>query len=99
MKVCGVGMKYIRFLLHALHELCREDKSSGQELMAKSWKHIQEGFHMVLSGIKVDRAVFDDVFTPQKFVEIIFSLIISSLLRHDYDCAGIVRMVERILYR
>lgn len=77
-----------------------EDKSSGQELMAKSWKHIQEGFHMVLMRDKnVDPAVFDDVFTPQKFVEIIFSLIISSLLRHDYDCAGIVRMVERILYR
>lgn len=55
---------------------------------------------MVLMRDKnVDPAVFDDVFTPQKFVEIIFSLIISSLLRHDYDCAGIVRMVERILYR
>ena len=30
-----------------------EDKSSGQELMAKSWKHIQEGFHMVLMRDKM----------------------------------------------
>lgn len=45
---------------------------------------------MVLMRDKnVDPAVFDDVFTPQKFVEIIFSLIISSLLRHDYDCAAL----------
>lgn len=87
------------FSMHSM-SFVGEDKSSGQELMAKSWKHIQDGFYMVLMrDEKIDQGVFDDVFTPQKFVEIICSLIISSLLRHDYDCSGIVRMVERILYR
>ena len=77
-----------------------KDKTGGQELMAKSWKHIQDGFYIVLMRDEtVNTAVFDDVFTPQKFVEIVFSLILSSLLRRDYDGAGIVRMAERILYR
>ena len=87
------------FSMHSM-SFVGEDKSSGQELMAKSWKHIHDGFLMVLMrDEQVNSAVFDEVFTPQKFVEIIFSLIISSLLRHDYDCAGIVGMVERVLYR
>ncbi len=87
------------FSMHSM-SFVGEDKASGQELMAKSWKHIQDGFHMVLMRDQnVNPAVFDEVFTPQKFVEILFSLIISSLLRQDYDCAGIVRMVEQLLYR
>lgn len=87
------------FSMHSM-SFVGEDKSSGQALMAKSWEHIQTGFYMVLMQDEaVNPAVFDDIFTPQKFVEIIFSLIISSLLRHDYDCAGIIRMVEQILYR
>lgn len=87
------------FSMHSM-SFVGQDKASGQELMAKSWKHIQDGFYMVLMRDEnVNLGVFDAVFTPQKFVEIIFSLIISSLLRQDYDCAGIVRMVERILYQ
>ncbi len=87
------------FSMHSM-SFVGEDKSSGQELMAKSWKHIQEGFYLVLTrDEKVNTAVFDEVFTPRKFVEIIFSLIISSLLRQDYDCSGIVKMAERLLYR
>ncbi len=87
------------FSMHSM-SFVGTDKKNGQELMARSWKHIQDGFYIVLMrDERVNPAVFDDVFTPQKFVEIIFSLIISSLLRHDYDCAGIVRMAEQILYR
>ncbi len=87
------------FSMHSM-SFVGEDNASGQELMAKSWKHIQDGFYIVLMrDKKVNPAVFDDVLTPQKLVQIVFSLIISSLLRQDYDCAGIVRMLEQILYR
>lgn len=87
------------FSMHSM-SFVGEDKSSGQERMARSWKHIQDGFYMVLMrDQKVNPAVFDDAFSPQKLVEIMFSLIISSLLRQDYDCSGIVRMVEQLLYR
>ncbi len=87
------------FSMHSM-SFVGKDKTGGQELMAKSWKHIQDGFYIVLMRDEtVNTAVFDDVFTPQKFVEIVFSLILSSLLRRDYDGAGIVRMAERILYR
>ena len=87
------------FSMHSM-SFVGEDKARGQEHMARSWKHIQDGFHRVLMEDEaVNTAVFDDVFTPEKFVEIVFSLIISSLLRHDYDGAGVVGMVKRVLYR
>ena len=87
------------FSMHSM-SFVGEDKAGGQELMAKSWNHIQDGFYTVLMRDEnVNTAVFDEVFTPRKFVEIIFSLILSSLLRRDYDCAGIVGMAERLLYR
>ena len=77
-----------------------EEKQSGQELMEKSWEHIKTGFFTVLMGDKrVNRAVFNEIFTPKRFVEIVFSLILSSLIQQDYDSAAIVKMIELILYR
>lgn len=87
------------FSMHSL-SFAGENRASGQAWMARSWQHIQDGFYTVLMGDeRVNAAVFDSVFTPQKFVEIIFSLILSSLLRQDYDCGGIVAMAQRLLYR
>lgn len=76
-----------------------EDKSGGQKLMAQSWKHMQEGLYQVLmSDKKVRREAFNEKLTPGQFVEIVFSLTISALLRKNYDCSGIVEMISRIIY-
>ena len=42
--------------------------------------------------------VFDDSFTRKKFVEIVFSLILSACLQRDYDSAAILGMIRRVLY-
>ncbi len=67
--------------------------------MARSWEHMQKELYTVLMSDKNVRSdAFDDIFTPEKFVEIIFSLIISSLLQRSYDCSGILGMIRRVLY-
>ena len=87
------------FTMHSIGFI-GEEKQSGQELMEKSWEHIKTGFFTVLMGDKrVNRAVFNEIFTPKRFVEIVFSLILSSLIQQDYDSAAIVKMIELILYR
>lgn len=87
------------FSMHAM-SFMGEDKSGGQALMARSWRHMQAGFYQVLLRDEgVSPHAFDDRFTAEKFVEILFSLILSALFRNDYDCAGIVAMVERLLYQ
>ncbi len=86
------------FTLHSM-SFIGESKTGGQQRMAQSWQHIQDGFYMVLmKDKKVLPNVFDETFTQRKFVEIIFSLMISALLQHKYDCDGILGMIRRVLY-
>lgn len=77
-----------------------EEKGNGQQLMAESWHHMSEGLYQILmQDPNIQKDVFDDIFTPQKFIEIIFSLIIAAMIRHDYDCSGITGMIRRTLYK
>ena len=86
------------FNLHAM-SFVGVEKSNGQQMMMQSWKHIQEGLHMVLLNDKnVRKDAFDENFTPEKFVNLVFSLIVAALLRHDYDCSGISGMIRRVIY-
>ena len=67
--------------------------------MAQSWKHMQEGLYQILmNDKKVRRDAFNENLTPEQFVEIVFSLTVSALLRQNYDCSGIVELISRIIY-
>lgn len=86
------------FTLHSMSFL-EEDKSNGKLLMAQSWKHIQNGLHTVLKNDKnVRQDAFDQVFTCEEFIHIIFSFILSALLQQNYDCSAILEMTRRLLY-
>lgn len=76
-----------------------EDRSNGRQLMEQSWSHMKAGLYgALMSDENVREGAFDESFTPEKFIEIIFSLIISSLLRRSYDCNTIQEMIGRIIY-
>ena len=86
------------FALHAM-SFVGEEKTGGQKLMAHSWKHMQENLYLVLmNDPNVRKGAFDENFTEKKFVGIIFSLIISGLLQQNYDCSGILTMIQRVIY-
>ena len=77
-----------------------EEKSSGQRLMTQSWKHIQKGLYTVLINDKgVQKNAFNQEFTPEKYVEVIFSLIISALMHQNYDCSIILEIIKRTIYK
>ena len=87
------------FAFHSMIFL-EEDKGNGQQLMTESWQHISDELYQVLlhdPTVKTD--TFDEEFTPRKFIEIIFSLIIAAIIRHDYDCSGIIGMSHRTIYQ
>ena len=87
------------FTLHTMSFL-EEEKSSGQRLMTQSWKHIQKGLYTVLINDKgVQKNAFNQEFTPEKFVEVIFSLIISALMHQNYDCSIILEIIKRTIYK
>lgn len=86
------------FTLHSLSFL-GEEKSNGKHLMLQSWDHIKNGFSIALANDKNIRSnVFDECFTEEQFIDIIFSLVISALLQQKYDCSGISEMICRLIY-
>ena len=47
---------------------------------------------------KIRPDAFNEQFTVEKFADVLFSLILSALLRQDYDPAAVVEVVRRTLY-
>lgn len=86
------------FTFHSMSFL-GEDTSAGKQLMEQSWAHIQQGLFIALQNDKNIRpGAFDEQFTQETFIHILFSLVISALLRQDYDCSGILELIRRAIY-
>ena len=47
---------------------------------------------------KVRPDAFTEQFTAEKFADVLFSLILSALLRQDYDPSAVLEIVRRTLY-
>lgn len=86
------------FTAHSMSFLGK-DRADGQRLMAQSWAHMQEQLYSILTQDKYIRAdTFDELLSPQKFADLAFSLIISALVRQDYDDSAILEMIRRMIY-
>ena len=86
------------FTLHSLGFL-GEDKSDGRQKMQQTWQHILDGLCLVLKrDARVRPDAFTDQFTAEKFADVLFSLMLSALLRQDYDPTAVLEIVRRTLY-
>ena len=86
------------FTLHSLGFM-GEDKSDGRRKMQQTWQHILEGLYSVLHrDTKVRPDAFTEQFTAEKFADLLFSLMLSALLRQDYDPTAVLEIVRRTLY-
>lgn len=86
------------FTLHSLGFL-QEEKADGKRRMQQAWRHIIDGLHSVLKqDARVRAGAFTEQFTPESFADVLFSLMLSALLRQDYDPAAVLEIVRRTLY-
>ena len=86
------------FTLHSLGFM-GEDKSDGKRRMQQTWQHILEGLCSVLKrDAKVRPDAFTEPFTAEKFADVLFSLMLSALMRQDYDPTAVLEIVRRTLY-
>lgn len=86
------------FTLHSLGFM-REEKLDGKRRMHKTWQHILAGFCFAMEhDVKIRADAFNEQFTPEKFAEVLFSLMLSALLRQDYDPCAVLEIVRRTLY-
>lgn len=86
------------FTLHSLGFM-REDKSQGKRRMQQTWQHILDGLCRALKqDARVRPDAFTDQFTAEKLADVLFSLMLSALLRQDYDPTAVLEIVRRTLY-
>ena len=86
------------FTLHSLGFL-REGRADGRRRMERTWQHIRQGLLAVLQrDPDVRPGAFNEAFTAEKFADVLFSLMLSALLRQDYDPAAVLELVRRTLY-
>lgn len=86
------------FTMHSMGFM-QEEKSDGKRRMEQTWQHILDGLCFVLrhdAGIRTD--AFTEQFTAEKFADVLFSIILSALLREDYDPTAVLEIVRRTLY-
>ena len=86
------------FTLHSLG-FVREERSDGKVLMQQTCQHILTGLCSVLKhDAKIREDAFTEQFTAEKFADVLFSLMLSALLRQDYDPYAVLEIVRRTLY-
>ena len=86
------------FTLHSLGFL-GEDKSDGRRKMQQTWQHMFDGLCSVLKrDANVRPDAFTEQFTVEKCADLLFSLMLSALLRQDYDPTVVLEIVRRTLY-
>ena len=77
----------------------REEKMDGKRRIQQTWQHILAGLCTVLKqDAKIRPNAFTPQFTPEKFADVLFSLMLSALLRQDYDPSAVLEIVRRTLY-
>lgn len=86
------------FTLHSM-SYAQKDKKKGRQMMEQYFAHIKNGLLIILKkDADVRENVFNDVFTPEEFVDLIFSLVTSMLLQGKSNCGTLVEMTSRCIY-
>ena len=67
--------------------------------MHEAWNHILKGICEVLQNDPgVRKNAFTEEFTAADFSKILFSLILSALLRQDFDTTSVLELIRRTIY-
>ena len=86
------------FSLHSLGFM-KDEKTDGKEKMLQTWGHILHELCAILKNDpKIRSDVFDQQFTEKQFADILFSLILVSMIRQDYDPSAILMLINKTLY-
>ena len=86
------------FTLHSLGFMGK-DKADGKQRMQQTWQHILDELSSVLRrDARIRAGAFTGQFTAERFADVLFSLMLSALLRQDYDPTALLEIIRRTLY-
>ena len=91
--------RYPGFFTHHALGFVQQDTADGKQQMQRAWRHILEALCVVLQNdTKIRADAFTEEFTVEKFAEILFSLMLSALVRQDFDPSTVLEIVRRAIY-
>ncbi len=86
------------FNLHALR-FENSSKVQGREQMLKTWEHIRKSLCLVMRNDPHIRAdALNSTLSVEDFADVLFSLLLSSMIRQNYDPSAVLEIARRILY-
>lgn len=86
------------FSIHSLR-FAQDGRTQGREQMLKTWHHIRASLCAVIQRDSLVRPdAFNEAFSPETFANVLFSLMLSAMLRQDYDPSAVLEIARRVLY-
>ena len=74
----------------------KDEKTDGKKKMLQTWEHILNGLCDILKNDpKIRPDVFDEQFTEKQLADILFSLILVSMIRQDYNPSSILMLINK----
>ncbi len=91
--------KYHEFFNLDSFSYLKSDNNQEQDHMDKTWRHILDGIVQVLKkDNKIRDNAFNAEFTEEKFASIIFTLLLNSSIKKDFDPSALIEIIKRTVY-
>ena len=91
--------RYPGFFTHHALGFVQQDTADGKQQMHRAWQHILDALCTVLrNDTRIRADAFTAEFTVEKFAEMLFSLMLSALVRQDFDPSTVLEIVRRAVY-
>ena len=91
--------RYPGFFTHHALGFVQQDTADGKQQMQRAWQHILDALCTVLrNDARIRADAFTEEFTVEKFAEMLFSLMLSVLVRQDFDPSTVLEIVRRAVY-
>ena len=91
--------RYPGFFTHHALGFVQQDTANGKQQMQRAWQHILDALCTVLrNDARIRADAFTEEFTVEKFAEMLFSLMLSALVRQDFDPSTVLEIVRRAVY-
>ena len=91
--------RYPGFFTHHALGFVQQDTADGKQQMQRAWQHILDALCTVLrNDTRIRADAFTEEFTVEKFAEMLFSLMLSALVRQDFDPSTVLEIVQRVVY-
>lgn len=91
--------KYPKFFSTHPTMVFGKSKNKGINMMNTIIQHMKDGLYKTIMNDKnIRENAFDENLTPEIFINIVFSFIISSMMSGNYDSSAIKEIIKRTIY-